>query len=447
MTPCGVCYVESRRRHLGKFVEQWLHGRPATKDQKAWEPYSGDYVPTLDELTTTDGLAKLKENNHEAYDDFIAKMNSLGSSNPKIVQLRTDYRGDIRKMTKVTAENIKRIGGLRVQSFSDFETPHLIDMMQAVLDMSSKGLTSQAYTKVPNFAAVFGDTGIKINLSLIAEGNGLDENGNLIFSSSEGMDFEEAMRLRERYSKNVGTIIVGANDAHIRAAMADPRIDFIIPFHRSGWGQNELKKVGVLQTYTDYQAYQNERMLDGSKPKGGNFYPIDYWDYDKTGDENAATYLRMCEKDGRIPKFEQFLEKDADGHWVAPSGYWKMLIDFKMYDNDGVGAPQEAVQLNFNMEEAMRVLGEYKGGANSLPVEQDIVERFVNEYKEQHPRTQYSLPSEDVLRDMIRQYMQLSAMGPLKQNHQPGESQFAVKTAPNSVVFSEETKRKLQNDP
>lgn len=403
-TPCGICYVESRRRHLGKFAEQWLHGRPADKEQKAWAPYNGEYIPSLDELTTTDGLARLKEEHPQTYNDFVAKMASLGSSNPKIVELRTDYRGDIRKLSKASAEKISRIGGLRVQSFSDFETPHLLDMMQAVLDMTSKGLTSQAYTKVPNFAWVFGDTGIKINLSLIAEGNGIDENGNLIFSSAEGMDFDEAMRLRERYSQNVGTIVVGANDAHIRAAMADPRIDFIIPFHRSGWGQNELKKVGVLQEYTDYQATQNERTIKGykkngtpdyGKPEGGNFYPIDYWDYSKTGDQNAETYLRLCEEDGRVPKFDQFLEKDADGHWKAPSGYWKMLIDFKMYDNDGNGAPQQQVMPHFNMEEAERVLAEYKGGANSLPVAQDIVDEFVAELEKEDTLTKYSLSDYD----------------------------------------------------
>ena len=454
-SPCGVCYVESRRRHLGKFAEQWLNGRPKTKEQKAWEPYSGEYIPTLDELTTTDGLAKLKKEHPQAYKDFMKKMSSLGSSNPKIVQLRTDYRGDIRKLKGDAIEKIVRIGGLRVQSFSDFETPHLIDMMQAVLDMAGKKLTSQAYTKVPNFAWVFGDTGIKINLSLLAEGNGLDENGNLIFSSSEGMDFEEAMRLRDRYSQNVGTIIVGANDAHIRAAMADPRIDYIIPFHRSGWGQNELKKVGVLQTYTDYQSTQNERWLDGSKIESGNFYPIDYWDYSKTGDENAVTYLRMCEKDGRIPKFEQFLEKDSKGHWVAPSGYWKMLIDFKMYDNDGNGAPQQTVKPTFNVTEAVRVLKEYKGGANELPVAQDIVEQFVSEYKAANPDKQYSLPSDNVLDELLDSYLAGESAPvatqqpeiPEPKSKKLGISQFAAQTGQNTSVLSNDVKNQLRKSP
>lgn len=452
-TPCGVCYVESRRRHLGKYAQEWL------------DKYNGDYKPTLDEVTTTDGLTKLKKEHPETYKSFIAKMKSLGSSNPKIVELRTDYRGDIRRMRSTTIDNIKKIGGLRVQSFSDFETPHLLDMMQAVLDMSGKQLTSQAYTKVPNFVWVFGDTGIKINVSLLADGIGLDENGNLIFSSFEGMDFEEAMKLRERYSQNVGTILVGANDAHIRAAMADPRIDYIIPFHRSGWGNNELKKVGVLQTYTDYQAHQNERKIIGYNKNGtpkyespsskrfvngkwSNFYPIDYWDYSKTGDENAATYLKMCEEDGRIPKFEQFLTKDSEGHWVAPSGYWKMLIDFKMYDNEGNGAPQQIVQPNFNMEEAKRVLDEYQGGADTLPVAYDIVDRYVSEYKNANPGVQYSLPSDNILSEMVdNYYAQSNASSAGHENRPQGERQFAAKTMPNTEAVPEWIWREFQSRP
>lgn len=417
-TPCGVCYVESRRRHLGKYASEWLEGYDA----------KGGYQPKLDDVTTTDGLERMRHEHPEVYKSFVDAMNSKGSNNPKVVQLRTDYRGDIRRLTKSQVEKVTKIGGLRVQSFSDFETPHLLDMMQATLDMAGKGLTSQAYTKVPNFAWVFGDTGIKINLSLMAEGSGVDENGNLVFSSTEGMPIDEAMALRARYSENVGTIIVGANDDHIKAAMADPRIDYIIPFHRSGWGKNELQKVGVLQAYTDYQANQNERRITGQtkdgKPKyspvkEGNFYPIDYWDYSKSGDENAATYLRMCEEDDRVPKFEQFLTKDADGHWVAPSGYWKMLIDFKMYDNDGVGAPQRAVTPQVNMDEAMRVLDEYEGGANELPVAQDIVDRFVGEIGgKSEGRVQYSLKGDDAetmhIKDQIRQNQErLNEMGPV----------------------------------
>lgn len=408
-TPCGICYVESRRRHLGNYTEEFL------------ENYKGEYKPTYAELTSTEGLAKLKETHPQAYKDYIDAMNGKGVASQKVVQLRTDYRGDVRNLNKNSIDYLISIGGLRIQSFSDFETPHLMDMMQAVIDMAAVHLTSQAYTKVPNFAWVFGDTGIKINLSLMGEGTGVDADGNLIFSNTEGMDFDEAMRLRDRYSKNVGTVLVGMNDAHIIAAMGDNRIDYIIPFHRSGWSNEELRLMQTLANYTDYQDTQNEMWIIGRDKDGGyktksieknvgNLEPYGengYWDYKKTGRENAERYLQLCAEQKRMPKFSQFLVDNGDGSFSLPQGndtrstniregYWKTLIDFKMYDNDGVGAPQQAVTPNINMGEAMRVLNEYKppeGGNNSLPVAQPVVDRYVEEYKRNHPGRKYSLPA------------------------------------------------------
>ena len=410
-TPCGICYVESRRRNLDKFANEWL------------QDYKGEYVPSLDEVTTSDGLEKLRTSDapgaNQAYKDFVAAMGALNQRNPKVVQLRTEYKGEIRDMTDRAVQKAINHGGLRLQSFSDFETPHLLDMIQVVYDMAARGLTSQAYTKVPNFAWAFGDTGVKINLSLIGKGEGVDENGNLVFDDVEGMPFEEAMKLRNRYSKNVGTILVGINDAHIKAAMADPRIDFIIPFHRSGWTKQDLRLMPVIEKYTDYTLQQNERDVNTGKKTDKNLEPVGeegYWDFGKTGKENAERYLELCKENGIIPKFDKFLVNNGDGSYSlqpdgSTDGYWKTLIDFKMYDNDGVGSPQTAVTPDVNMVQAERILDEYKlernqPGAepvkmadnNSLPVAQPVVERFVKEYKAKHPldegRIKYSLPSD-----------------------------------------------------
>jgi hypothetical protein len=369
--PCGACYVESRRRHLGKFASEWL------------SKYEGEYKPTLDEVTTSDGLEKLRVEHPQAYSDFIKGMSAKGSANPKVVQLRTEYKGEILDITKSEYEKIMKIGGLRLQSFSDFETPHLLDMMQVVHDMASRKFVSQAYTKVPNFAWVMGDTNIKINLSLIPKGTGIDADGNLIFDSKEGMDFEQALRLRDIYSKNVGTITIGINDAQILKSMADDRIDYIIPFHRSGWGKHELEQMG-LTSYDDYTPYQKERYIETGKG-APNIDEMSYWDFGKTGKENAETYLNLCAEKGVIPKFDKFLVNNGDGTYSlqpdgSTDGYWKTLINFKMYDNDGVGSPHEAVVPNFNMEEAYRVLDEYEGEANSLPVAKDVVDEFVAKY-------------------------------------------------------------------
>ena len=396
-TPCGICYVESQRRKTGDFTDQFI------KDYA--KKHQGEFIPQVKDLTSSDGLYKLRDEHPDVYKAYIAANNKRGSGSVKPVQLRTDYRGDVRGMKKETIEYLKTVGGLRIQSFSDFETPHLIDMMQAVLDMAAVKLTSQAYTKVPNFAWVFGGTGIKINLSLMGAGTGVDENGNLIFSSVEGMDFNEAMKLRNAYSENVGTILVGMNDKHILAAMADDRIDYIIPFHSSQWTQEELDKMTSLANYEDYQDWQNERTLEGYYKNGNPIYkktesnlepngPKGYWDYSKTGKENAETYLKLCAEKKIIPKFNQFLVDNGDGSFSlqpdgSTDGYWKLLIDFKMYDNNGKGAPQQAVKPNINMKEAERVLAEFDGtGVKSLPVADKVVERYVREYKEKHPNVE-----------------------------------------------------------
>lgn len=406
---CGICYVESTRREIGPITQEFIErykiaqrtgnyisrinseGKQVTLLSKD-KVFKADkkYTPTLADLNTTN-IDLVKRDHREVYDAYLAFMNARGQAKPKLLETRAEYKGEILKHFKaksaVKARNDH--GGLRVQSFSDFEVPHMIDMMQIVMDMSRVGLKSQAYTKVPAFAAVFGDTGIKINLSLIAKGSGLDADGNLIFDDVEGINHEEAFKLREQYSKNVGTILVGKNDKHIIAAMADPRIDFIIPFHKSSWKESLYDSLG-LTGYADYTTTQNEKPLDPNR-KISNFDPSEYWDFTKTGDENAQIYLEKCRKNGRTPKFPQF--KDYPG-------YWKLLIDFKMYDNDGVGSPQDVVRPDFNEAEAQHILRSYEGGHRKLPVAQDVVDEFVSQYEGQ---PQYSLKgSEELTREIMR---------------------------------------------
>ena len=407
---CGICYVESTRREMGPITEEFINrykmsqktGKPITRvnsegkvvdltktkkqmeitADKSTNKFYADrnYTPTLADLNTTD-IDIVKRDHPLVYEAYLNFMNARGQAKPKLLETRTEYKGEILKHFN-TASAVKArndAGGLRVQSFSDFEVAHLIDMMQIVMDMSRVGLYSQAYTKVPEFADIFGGTGMKINLSLIAKGDGLDKNGNLIFDDVEGMDHKEAFRLREKWSENVGTILVGKNDAHIVKALADPRIDFVIPFHKSSWKESLYGALG-LTGYSDYTDYQNEKPLDKNR-KIKNFAPSEYWDYSKTGDENAQTYLEMCRADGRIPKFPQFAHCE---------GYWKLLIDFKMYDNNGVGSPQRVVRPDFDMEAAKKVLNEYEGGHRSFPSADDVVEDFVNEYKKNNSGRQYS---------------------------------------------------------
>jgi hypothetical protein len=379
---CGFCYVESSRKDIGKYTGEFL------------EQYKKDHPEsnyTQVDFNTPEGLEKVQESDKGAYDKYLEFMNRLAQRKPKLFENRTEYRHEILDAfkRKETIEKKNKNGGVRLQSFSDFETPHLIDMMQVIIDMSRVGLGGQAYTKMPNFAWALGDTGLKINLSLV--GN-VDEKGNLTFDDVEGMPIDEAMKLRKRYSKNVGTILVGVSDEHILAAMKDDRIDFIIPFHRSQWNKSLYSALGI-DGYKDYTKLQNESYIEerrnknGKKMRPSNFMPNEYWDYSKTGKQNAERYLEMCAEDGRIPKFSNFLKYNEDGTWSlkedgSTDGYWKLLGDFKMYDNEGKGSPQKPVKPKFNMDECERILNEYEGGHQSFPVAKDVVREFLEERKD-----------------------------------------------------------------
>lgn len=382
---CGLCYVEGSRVKIGRYTQQFLDELKQS---------GAEYVPTLAEMNTTEGQEAIRAEHPEVYTQYEKFMNKLAQRKPKLFQMATEYKGEILDKFQGKEDTVKEKndnGGLRLQSFSDFEIIHLIDSMQVILDMSRVGLAGQAYTKVPDFAWALGDTGLKINLSLIAKG--VDENGNLILDEVEGMPEKDAMALRDRYSDNVGTIIVTFDDAQLKAAMADDRIDFIIPFHRSQWNKRQYPMMGLPASTKDYTSKQNESYIkpvygkkkDGSpkRLRAENFMPNTYWDFRKSGKQNAENYLKMCAEANKRPKFFNLLVNNGDGSYSlqpdgSTDGYWKLLIDFKMYNNEGKGVPQKAVKPDFNMEEAERMLSEYTGGHESFPVAQDVVDEFVD---------------------------------------------------------------------
>ena len=391
---CGLCFVESSRANLSKYNKEFI-------DQYNSKHPDAEHV-TMADMNTIDGLESIRSARPEVYEEYLQYMNKLAQRKPKLFEKRTEYNGEILKKFRndnsVKAKNDN--GGLRLQSFSDFEIVHLIDMMQVITDMAQVGLAGQAYTKVPEFAWALGNTGLKINLSLIAKG--VDENGKLIFNDIEGMNHVEAKKLRDAYSKNVGTIVVTFTDEQLIAAMNDDFVDFIIPFHRSQWKKTDYRILGLPEGTKDYTLHQNEKL--GRKRVKENFKPMVYWDFTISGKENAQVYLDMCNAEGRVPKFAKFLQKNADGTYSlkadgSTDGYWKLLIDFKMYDNDGNGSEQLPVRPDFNMEQATRMLEDYKGGHETLPVAWDVVDDFVEEYK---GKRQYS-PRYDIKKPFDQQ--------------------------------------------
>lgn len=400
-SPCSMCYVEGSRAKHGVYVDKWLKEYLATNPE--WKPQIADF-------TSSTRLERTRIEHPEAYAEYQKAMNKLAQRKPKEASVRTDYKGEILVAFEdgSSVEIKNQNGGIRFNSFSDFEIIHALDCMQVITDMARVGLNGQAYTKVKEFAESFGNTGLKINLSLVAKD--VDANGKLIMDEVNGMKYADAMEIRNKYSDNVGTVIVVFNDNQLRAALADSTIDYVLPFHRSQWKKSQYTMMGLPTVTKDYTALQNDRIRN---PKTGkpvklsklkqattytnditgetyvikdNIMPNMYWDYSKSGRENADRYLGYINANGMTPKFDFLLEK-VDGKWVLPEGaigdgYFKLLIDFKMYNNDGWGSPQNPVMPEFNMPYIQQMLNDYVGGHQAFPVAHDVVDAFVKGKKD-----------------------------------------------------------------
>ena len=106
-----------------------------------------------------------------------------------------------------------------------------------------------------------------------------------------------------------------------------------------------------------------------------------------------------------------------------------------MYNNDGVGAPQQEVKPNFDMRAANKAMREYDGNPNTLPVAQDVVDKFVKEYKNKPAGSKkFSLRSDSEGRELSKgqqEYFKDSKMGDENGNlkvmyHGTGKGGFTI---------------------
>ena len=323
-------------------------------------------------------------------DRWASTKNPFFNKNPKAARAAIT-----RAATRARAQNM--IGGQRFQSTSDFRAEWGIDYLMTFLECQASGSQVQLYTKVIEAVDMFASAGAEVNLSIMPKGDGY-ENGKLVFSDITGVNFENALEKTRQYD-NVQMILVGINDDHIRMAMADDRITFIIPWHSSGNSKDTLaslmKSVGeTLNSANDYSETQNDKIIDNSAEAkaarqlrkdiiqgklwadyktrkaakltdaqqailDGNTYlkelyrkfyvdksakeygvklngnqsagifPYEYWDTSltiKDADQNGRRFQEYCASLGIQPRFPQFA-KDP--------GYWKTLIDRRMYNRDG----------------------------------------------------------------------------------------------------------------
>ena len=365
---------------------------PTETIRLAWAIYSNPEMRHLiseEDLISSDGLDAMRDQNGQLYSLVNAHW---GAGKPKLSHGGTAYGNEILRSAEWGAKNdfnpesAAKVGGVRVQSFSDYEANMFFDYMQLFADMSARKLTSHAYTKEPYYAKLFGMTGQKINLSIVAKaaelteeqqaryeklvnkgdkyllndpefkeiaehaGLAKDKNGNWTVPLVEDETFplQEALALQKdpRYSSNCGIIWIGISDAQIRVLLDSDDVPMVIPYHSSGVSRI-VKKERNLLLYKDYTNQQNTRTKDGKKITGKDF--DFYGSLAKTNDVIKTTeeYKAWCEKNGYLPKFDTF--KDHPN-------YYKLLIDFRAYDYNGIDPekmahrkyqPQGIVQMKF----------------------------------------------------------------------------------------------------
>ena len=311
------------------------------------------------------GLEKMKQHQDKLYS--LVHQRS-GTATPKIIQEVQPYNGEL-GIYKQLAKKAEEVGGVRMFSFSDFTVLQTFDFLQVVADLTSQRATMQSYTKEIAFALLFGQTGIKINLSMIPavdksvgkENAGLNAKGEPIYSEQWGVDYNAAKDLmfKEGYNGNVGTATIGISKNHILALLNDPVTNYIIPYHKSNINPT-LAKMMDIDWYTDYTAVQNTRYSNGEKitateAKKFNFFT----ELAKAQDARkmAQNYLNWCKENNYTPKFDEFA-------WHP--NYYKLLVDFQVYktvDGKEVYAPQNPVQMKFpdNFKDILK--NELKGQA------------------------------------------------------------------------------------
>ena len=271
---------------------------------------------------------------------------------------RDNYDRNADKLNQMLFE----IGGVRGQSFSDYNELLVVDYIQKYLAETIRGVPAHEYTKQSTLVKTFGDTGVMFNMSLvpkIEEGidnkhyglrkateeeikNGKSKEGYMLRSDDQGtwtysfhedsFPVDEAFDLRNKFDKTSGIIVVGVSDMQIEMMLDDPTIDMVIPFHASGMPAHTKLMTGLVDVdYTKTQTTKGKKASDPDFSYNANLQKIG--DPRKTAD----AYKAWCKENGYTEKFPQFSKN---------KNYYKLLEDFRGYDKDGNPVLQQAVDIS-----------------------------------------------------------------------------------------------------
>lgn len=440
--PCRECYVESMRKNLAPMASSFLRliretdvnnkSNDQLYEQKGKKKGSlktnnsalrervlsvlTEYGMTAESLTvqtltTADGLAKLKLEAPFVYEAF----NSFyGQSKPKMPKEATPFRfGELTalltdengKIKRSLVERINSTGGFRLQSYSDFQIQNYVDVLQVLFEAGTLGLRGHAYTKVPAFLDATEGTNLKRNISIFMYKDGnewkIDRNDSFPYALDDIYKIVESDK-----TGNTGIIAVSQNEEMSAWIMANDKVGFGIPFHKSGLKMatvrdtivkeegREIKGYSGTKDHTRQQTEVWAKSTQDHKALTKVSKPIsiyDFWDFDnKSGlsknaliRKNLKAYIDACNEAGYLPRFREyvinnqkvlsdvlkyaksmgFVSQDATVSDIAfkykgytiPYGYYKFLGDFGMFTPDGKASPHKVLSLDhYDFEKAVK---------------------------------------------------------------------------------------------
>ena len=418
-----------KRLGVGDTALKKLPGKTAKEIRDAKKAVKANYNPTAKEqavidaakgmsvsdFTSPEGLENLAKNHRDLFDAYTSYIRNATKS--KGIENDTWWRaGDSSSIGDTLIANMNAENGLRSQSWSDFQVIHLLDYIAATIELSTRKAKMQAYSKVPDYVELMGNTGQMINLSLIP---GRVFSGTLDYDSTEGMEYKRALELRNKYHSTVGTICIGIDNTQIQMLLSDANIDYVIPYHRSGMAK-AVRKSMHIPTWSEYENYQSEselsradakkqaekygvKLLDENDPNYQKHTSFSEWfdikvakqiaKMENANPSNKAmqkkygvmyggymamqsaadTYLKMCAERGISPKFSN---EKAD--FTSEENYWKLLIDRKMVDNvTGEIIEQQAVKPVFDQGEILRILNDELERYPGVKADQEYATRKV----------------------------------------------------------------------
>ncbi len=425
--PCIYCYVEAPRGKSSEFVKvatDVVIGK--TEPKKSWSKSSTDLaklarteyetlgmtpadidpnvILDFEYAETAEARSKV-EAAPAIYAFLLAQMLAAKANLPKLYE---EYSGQILDLPDDLLKELNTYAGLRFFSSSDFQEAHIADLMQAFVDMSLRGATSHAYTKILEYVRIFGKTRQKIQTSIFAK----EVDGQIVMDDWQGMDWAEAKKFRKEFP-DVGTVLVGASDNIVAWALQQDWIDYIIPFHYSGLEKKYYSAMG----WQDFTSTQREISIDD--PKQGDHGIRMHETGSAAGITNAQgtrNYLKLAMERRLYPVFPAFIFKDGMEPVLGKNGKplkdqrkaqtdrakarWKEMVDkgkidwkqinlnyYKLRkDYARTDTPFLPVQAEFDMGEAQAAFerflnGEAPGAKIETGIADDLV-RLIREHGE-----------------------------------------------------------------